>query len=89
MRLVGATDGFIKAPFYIESIIQGILGGVTGMLVLYAIFLTITSNVKQDFSAGIFNLRFLPVGMTLGIIFGSMFAGWVGCYLSLKQFLKT
>jgi len=89
MRLVGATDGFIKAPFYIESVIQGILGGITGMLVLFAIFVIITSNVEQDISAGFFNFRFLPVGMSLGIIFGSMFAGWVGCYLSLKQFLKT
>ena len=65
MRLVGATDGFIKAPFYIESVIQGILGGITGILVLFVIFWVITSNVEQDFSAGFFKLRFLTVGMSL------------------------
>jgi len=88
MRLVGATDGFIKAPFYIEGVVQGVFGGIIGILVLFAIFFIVTSNVEQGVTAGFFTLRFLPVGASMGIIFGSMFAGWLGCYLSLKQFLK-
>ncbi|WP_133434039.1 cell division protein FtsX, partial [Desulfonema ishimotonii] len=31
MRLVGATEGFIKTPFYVEGAIQGFMGGILGL----------------------------------------------------------
>ncbi|MFH2066336.1 MAG: permease-like cell division protein FtsX [Pseudomonadota bacterium] len=88
MRLVGATDGFIKAPFYIEGMIQGAIGGLAGILILFIIYFVITSNVDPGISSGFFTMRFLPVSTSIGILCGSMFSGWLGCYLSLKQFLK-
>ncbi len=88
MRLVGATDRFIMAPFYIEGMIQGIIGGLVGILGLYIIFIVITSNIEQGITASFFNIRFIPIKISIVIIIGSMFAGWLGCYLSLKQFLK-
>ncbi len=89
MRLVGATDGFIKAPFYIEGIIQGAIGGIIGITVLFISFWIISSNIDQGFSSYFFSIRFLPFKLSFGIIICSMFAGWLGCFLSLKQFLKT
>lgn len=88
MRLVGATDRFIKAPFYLEGIIQGALGGFIGLSVLFFIFIFISSNIEQDLYSGLFTIRFLSLWAFCGIIFCSMFIGWLGCYLSLKQFLK-
>ena len=88
MRLVGATDGFIKAPFYIEGLIQGILGGMIGMTALFVIFMLVSFNVEQGLTAGLFTVRFLPPGAFFGMLVCSMFVGWLGCYLSLKQFLK-
>jgi len=87
MRLVGATDGFIKGPFYIEGMIQGVLGGLIGIVALFIIYVMITSNVEQGVSSGYFTLRFIPIKISAGIVFCSMFAGWLGCYLSLKKFL--
>jgi cell division transport system permease protein len=89
MRLVGAADGFIKMPFYIEGLIQGALGGLIGLAALFVIFILISANVQEGFSAELFRIRFLPPTIFAGIIFSSMFIGWLGCYLSLKQFLKT
>ena len=88
MRLVGATDGFIKAPFYIEGLIQGALGGMIGLAVLFVIFLLVSLNVEQGLTAGLFTIRFLSPGASGGILVCSMFVGWLGCYLSLKQFLR-
>jgi len=88
MRLVGATDGFIKAPFYIEGLIQGALGGMTGLAVLFVIFLLVSLNVEQGLTAGLFTIRFLSPGASCGILVCSMIVGWLGCYLSLKQFLR-
>ena len=88
MRLVGATDGFIKAPFYIEGLIQGAMGGIVGLGALFFLFIFISSNVGQSLTSGLFTIRFLSWEMFLGIWVSSMFVGWIGCFISLKQFLK-
>ena len=88
MRLVGAADDFIKSPFYIEGIILGGLGGIFGLMALLIVFIFISSNFEQSLSIGLFQVRFIPLRLTFGILIGSMFVGWLGCYLSLKQFLK-
>lgn len=89
MRLVGAADSFIKAPFYIEGIIQGALGGTIGLAVLFVTFLIVSSNVQQSFALDFFTVRFLSIKVYGTIIFCSTCVGWLGCYLSLKQFLKS
>ena len=88
MRLVGATDGFIKAPFYIEGLIQGALGGIVGLGALFFLFMFISSNVGQSLTSSLFTIRFLSWETFLGIWVCSMFVGWIGCFISLKQFLK-
>lgn len=88
MRLVGATDRFIKAPFYIQGLIQGAFGGIIGITILFITFMFISSSVDQGFSPGLFTIKFLSPGAFFGIILCSMFVGWIGCYISLKQFLK-
>ena len=88
MRLVGATDSFIKAPFYIQGLIQGAFGGIIGLAALFVTFMFISLSVQQGLSPGLFTIRFLSPGAFCGIILGSTFVGWIGCYLSLKQFLK-
>lgn len=88
MRLVGATDGFIKAPFYIEGMILGALGGVIGLGSLFLMYVAVSSNVEASLTGGSFTLRFLPAEMVGAILLGSIIVGWFGCYLSLKQFMK-
>jgi len=88
MRLVGATDNFIKIPFYFEGLIQGALGAVIGLGMLYLSFFFISANVEQEFMPGLFRLKFIPPTILGEILAGSMLVGWLGCYISLKQFLK-
>jgi cell division transport system permease protein len=101
MRLVGASEGFIKDPFYIQSFIQGGLGSFIGLGILYIVFKFVIGDWqmaigdwKADFLSDIrlpvsgFQIRFLPPEISLEILLGSMFAGWLGCYISLRQFLK-
>ncbi len=89
MRLVGATETFIKAPFYVEGLLQGFLGGVMGLVILLVTYLMIASGMTQNLASYLyFDIRFLSIKMILLIIAGSTFLGWFGCYLSLKQILK-
>ncbi len=88
MRLVGATDSFIKMPFYIEGLIQGAVGAAMGLVMLFISFFFISLNIEQGFPPGLFRLQFLSPTTIGGILLGSMLVGWLGCYISLKQFLK-
>ena len=88
MRLVGATNRFIKTPFYIEGLLQGAAGGIIGTAVLFLAYVLVVSNIQQDFTANLLSIRFLPPEVFLSIILCSMVVGWLGCFLSLKQFLK-
>jgi len=89
MRLVGATETFIKAPFYIEGIVQGFLGGLLGLGTLLITYLMVSSGITQSLATYVyFDIRFLSVKTVVLIIFSSTFLGWFGCYLSLKQIFR-
>jgi cell division transport system permease protein len=88
MRLVGATDGFIKTPFYIEGLIQGTVGGLLGLGTLFIAFLFLSTRIQTGLTATFFQSQFLSPGILISIILCSTLVGWLGCYLSLKQFLK-
>ncbi|MCP4023928.1 MAG: FtsX-like permease family protein [Desulfobacteraceae bacterium] len=89
MRLVGATESFIKTPFYMEGLLQGFLGGLLGLLILLATFLTVSSGIAENLASYVYiDIRFLSIKTIILIIVGSTFLGWFGCYLSLRQILK-
>ena len=88
MRLVGATDGFIQAPFYIEGLLQGFAGAILGLGALYLTYSLISTNIGQDYFGSGFNVQFFSFGTCSFIVVASMLIGGIGCSLSLKQFLK-
>ncbi len=89
MRLVGATDGFIKAPFYIEGLIQGALGGGSGVLLLFIIFIFLSAKVQEGAAGGLFTIQFLSIVQIVSIILGSTLIGLMGCFFSLKQYFRN
>jgi cell division transport system permease protein len=67
MRVVGATDGFIRMPFLIEGVVKGTLGG------LLALLLTWIANAligKFVFSAEFFDTRYAVAGVAAGALIG-------------------
>lgn len=89
MRLVGATDRFIKMPFYITGLIQGGAGGILGLLILYIAYLAVGSGISQSMGDLLHvRIRFLSVTAMAGLWAAGTFLGWFGCYLSLKRLLK-
>jgi cell division transport system permease protein len=87
MKLVGATPGFIKIPFYIEGGVQGIIGSSMSLIllmVLYVFFLSELSHRVQFY--GLFvDIHFLTPTAILSIIIGGGLLGFLGSLLSLAQ----
>ena len=86
MRLIGAKNSFIKAPFLIEGIIIGLIGAAIPLTVLYYLYnrLILYMAEKFDMLTGVLDFlqvnelfRVLaPVGLILGVgigLFGSVF----------------
>jgi cell division transport system permease protein len=85
MELVGATPGFIRLPFLLEGIIQGLVGGVFASCVLYAlleygmrfVLLDVARYVHMD---TMFYLAVVVSGVALGL---------VGSIISVSRFINV
>jgi cell division transport system permease protein len=89
MRLVGATDRFIKVPFYLQGMIQGGAGTIIGLSALFLGYLTLSSHFEPTISGGMVNVRFFSATTCAAFVAVGALIGWLGCWISLKQFLKS
>src|SRR2546430_5922935 len=79
MRLVGATDGFIRRPFLLQGAIKGMLGGVAAIGLSYGAYVLINRWLLQvAFFSREQALAIVGFGMLIGL-FGS--AASVGRHL--------
>jgi cell division transport system permease protein len=93
MKLVGATNWFIRVPFMLEGIVQGIVGGVLALGAVFALdrfMKTAAENpeyqaIMRGFVASSGELMWTAVVvMLLGIVIGAAGSGW-----ALSRFLKV
>ena len=67
MRLVGATDGFIRAPFLIDGFVKGIIGGLLALLLTWVAYRTVDLRFLR---LVFFDPRFIVVGILTGALIG-------------------
>ena len=70
MRLVGATDGFVRRPFLIEGFVKGILGGLLALLLTWLAMRLIERYL--DFATIFFDGRLALAGVAFGALIGLM-----------------
>jgi cell division transport system permease protein len=69
MRLVGATDGFIRRPFLLDGAFKGALGGLLAITLDYAAYLAVSRALfSATFYSAIQMLLFVLFGMLLGFL---------------------
>lgn len=87
MRLVGATDSFIRRPFYYEGFFQGLISGIFAFGFLYGSYFWVRSMIPNlDLYFFMFNIHglsvmshkfilvsIIPIGAVMGLL-GSFFA---------------
>lgn len=90
MQLVGASDTFVKVPFVIAGLLQGVVGSVLGLVLLQGMFGLIDSSLQgaELFGATIPEFSFLHLGSVIGIVLLGVAVGALGSFFALGRFMK-
>jgi len=84
MRLVGATNWFIRGPFLLEGALKGMLGGLLSLVLCYAGYLPFRDQSGGAFAGLIF---FVPYQMVAIVLFGVLL-GLGGSLVSVGRHLR-
>lgn len=92
MKLVGATNGFIRGPFFIEGLLLGVLGSIVPIIVLAGSYKYIFDNLSGQTSISF--VKLLPFNpfiyqLSGGMILLGAFIGVWGCVMSVRKFLRV
>jgi cell division transport system permease protein len=85
MRLVGATNNFIRGPFLLEGAIKGLLGGLLSIVLCYAGYRLLVGSGTSSFGGLVF---FGPELMLLLVLFGVLI-GLGGSLVSVGRHLRN
>ncbi len=92
MKLIGATPGYIRGPFLVESCIYGIIAGVLGNVAIYALILSLGPKVQAqaEFSASyeFFTGTVVMTLMLIGAVVVGMIIGIISSLLAMQKHLK-
>jgi len=91
LRLVGATNLFIRVPFLLEGVILGIFGGLVSLVLLFLLvkFFPLYLGASLGALNEIINFRYLSLTQIMMLIAGGAFIGFLGSLSSLARFLKV
>ncbi|WP_106496679.1 permease-like cell division protein FtsX [Lentibacillus sp. Marseille-P4043] len=92
MKLVGAANGFIRWPFFIEGMLLGILGSIIPIAAILGGYYYIENNLSEKFSYSFVDLLpYNPFAWQLSLIIlliGALIGIW-GSVMSVRKFLKV
>ena len=89
MQLVGATNGFIRAPFMVEGAVQGLLGGVVGAILLLTGYSYLHGAIAASltFIDLIYSPQFLAL-FGVGLVLCGLVFGVIGSLLGTRHYLR-
>ncbi len=95
MKLIGATDAFIRAPFVVEGILLGVIGAVIPLVILYLTYYVLTERLLLRFgfmstmdkvllTPGTVFSFLIPSGLLIGVGIGI-----IGSSLMIRKHLRV
>jgi cell division transport system permease protein len=90
LKLVGATDSYVRQPFVLEGAAQGAVGATLAIGLLGILFLVVSANVDARLIA-LFGVAptFLPWSLVLATVAVGGTLGAVAAFVSLRRFVAT
>ena len=87
MKLVGATNSFIRSPFIIEGVLQGVLAGLMAVTCVFFIFEFVIPLYLPEM--GLLSWPFGRWYFLTGAMFGlAVLMGWWGSRLAARKFIE-
>jgi len=85
MQLVGATGSFIRKPFVVSGILQGIVGSVAANLILLAVLYVASRHIP-----GIMELQDVRLLWALAgfVMLTGVFISWISTFFAVRKYLK-
>jgi cell division transport system permease protein len=85
LRLVGATDRFIRLPLVVEGALQGLVGAGVALGLLYTIYRLGAPALERTLSAAVggLELTFFSASLAAGALAGGLLLGVVGSWLAV------
>lgn len=92
MRMVGATNSFIRTPFVIEGLVLGILGSAISFFALWGLYTLVCNKVMAGITGTLvsvvaFEEIMLPVGGSFLLM--GIFVGLFGGSIAIRNYLKV
>lgn len=89
MRLVGATESFIRWPFLIEGMLQGLMGGVAALVILWLAYMMLSSHVELPLGFSMIQFVFISPVLAWMLPATGTVLGLIGSLVSLSRFKQT
>ncbi len=92
MKMVGATDGFVRWPFVYEGLLTGLLSSVIAFFMQWGLYAGITRGVAgSDMFSLITIVPFMDIWHIVALVFlaAGMLIGVGGSLSAIRQFLKV
>jgi cell division transport system permease protein len=88
-KLIGATDAFIRRPFFYLGALQGFAGGLVALAILRASLAALNIGVSELAATygSTFRLGFLDLGDAAAVVLFTAALGWFGAFLSVSKYL--
>ena len=92
MKMVGATNGFIRLPFVIEGFVLGMVGAALAFFAQWGIYNLLLAQIDSVSSLKFFELvPFETLALPIAGIFAAagLFVGMVGSWTSIRKFMDV
>ncbi len=89
LKLVGATDWFVKTPFLLEGVLQGISSGILAILTLLSAYLFLCTKKIHFLGLGVLEFVFIPRDYTISIVLISIVLGLGGSFIAVRRFFEV
>ena len=92
MKMVGATNGFIRTPFVVEGFTLGMIGAILAFGIEWGMYDALIRRISQVDSLQLFTfVAFQELLIPMIITFGAagMFVGFVGSWTSIQRFMDV